>query len=250
MKRELKYKLLSIDKINNDHIKRMFILMQENYDYINQDNFNNDLLNKDYIGLLIDNKNIIQGFTTYLINPKKYFHKKYNILFSGDTVISEDFVGTQALAIGWCETVAFFIRKYPRKKLLWYLMSKGHRTYLYLPYFFKKYYPAIDKNINNNHYKEIINECSSHIFCENWNPKKGIVQFNDKVGQIKQQHIKKLYSKKNRYIDFFLEKNPGFSNGDELICMAEISSENLMRLPKLIFERSLRNQQHLDNYES
>ena len=80
MKRKLKYKLVTSLSINEIEIKRMYFLMQENYDYILFENFKKDLINKDYVGLLIDNNNTIQGFTTYALNPKNYSHKKYNIL--------------------------------------------------------------------------------------------------------------------------------------------------------------------------
>jgi|TARA_B110000116_G_scaffold935_1_gene838 hypothetical protein len=247
MERDLKYKLKPVNEIKENEILRMFILMEENYDFIDYKNFNTDLYNKDYIGLLIDNKDIIQGFTTYSINPKKYLHPEYNILFSGDTVISEHFVGSQELGRGWAKTVAFFMHRYPKKKLLWYLMSKGHRTYLYLPYFFKKYYPALEENNNDASLKKIIDECSIYLFSNHWDTKKGIVKFKNKVGQLKQKHIKKSLHKNNKYVDFFLRKNPGFSNGDELVCMTEISLDNLMRLPKLILARSLKAQKYLDD---
>jgi hydroxyacylglutathione hydrolase len=66
----------------------MYSLMQENYDFILLENFKKDLIKKDYIGLLIDNNMTIQGFTTYAFNPNNYTNKKYNILFSGDTLFN------------------------------------------------------------------------------------------------------------------------------------------------------------------
>lgn len=244
MEKILRYNLRKSITVNDKEIKRMFFLMQENYDYISLENFKKDLKNKDYIGVLNDNKNRIQGFTTYVINPKNYFNKHYNILFSGDTVISENFIGSQALTKGWAESVAYFIKKYPTKKLLWYLMSKGYRTYLYLPFFLQKYYPALDKNRNNLKLKKIINEFSNHLFPESWNEKTGIIKFKKKLGQIKLKHILKSSEKKNKHIEFFIEKNPGYINGDELVCMAEINIDNLMRFPKKILINSLSNNEN------
>ena len=113
MKQKLTYKLVKSNSINDRDINRMYSLMQENYDFILLENFKKDLIKKDYIGLLIDNNMTIQGFTTYAFNPNNYSNKKYNILFSGDTVISENFTGTQELTTGWGKTVGFFIKKYP-----------------------------------------------------------------------------------------------------------------------------------------
>lgn len=244
MKRELKYKLVTSLSINEIEIKRMYFLMQENYDYILFENFKKDLIKKDYVGLLIDNNNTIQGFTTYALNPKNYSHKKYNILFSGDTVIAEDFTGTQELTKGWGKTVGFFIKKYPQKKLLWYLMSKGYKTYLYLPFFFQKYYPALEKSRNDFRLKKIINEFSTLIYPDCWEEKLGIIKFKNKLGQVKEKHISKSIDKKNKHIDFFLEKNPGYIDGDELVCMAEVDIDNLFRFPKMMLINYLNSNEH------
>ena len=244
MKIKLKYKLATTKSINESEIKRMFSLMQENYDFILFENFKKDLIKKNYVGLLVDYNMTIQGFTTYAINPNNYFNKHYNILFSGDTVISENFTGTQELVKGWGKTVGFFIKKYPEKKLLWYLMSKGYKTYLYLPFFFKKYYPALDINRNDMKLKKIANEFSSLIYPDSWNKKLGVIKFNKRLGQIKAKHISKSNFKRNRHIDFFLKKNPGYVNGDELVCMAEVDIDNLLRFPKTGLVNSINSNEH------
>ena len=38
--------------------------------------------------------------------------------------------------------------------------------------------------------------------------------------------------KSNVHIDFFLRRNPGFENGDELTCMTELSIDNMKRFTK------------------
>ena len=240
MEKKLKYNLREIIAINHEDILRMYTLMQDNYDYVLLENFKKDLLQKDYVGVLTDINNIIQGFTTYAINPKNYSSNEFNIMFSGDTVISENYTGSQALTKGWVDTVAFFIKKYPNKKLLWFLMSKGYKTYLYLPFFFQKYYPALEKDRNDLRLIDIINNVSEILYPNNWNKLTGIIKFNKKIGQIKERHISKSVDKNNKHVDFFIQKNPGYTEGDELVCMAEVNINNLMRFPKLILERSLR----------
>ena len=65
MEKKLKYNLREIIAINHEDILRMYTLMQDNYDYVLLENFKKDLLQKDYVGVLTDINNIIQGFTTY-----------------------------------------------------------------------------------------------------------------------------------------------------------------------------------------
>ena len=70
--------------------------------------------------------------STFAVNPGGYQNKDYNILFSGDTIISGDFI--PKLVKSWCVLVAPLLHKYPNKTWMWYLLSKGHRTYMYLPF--------------------------------------------------------------------------------------------------------------------
>ena len=41
---------------------------------------------------------------------------------------------------------------------------------------------------------------------------------------------------KNKNIQFFLERNPDYKKGDELVCLAEISIENLTNLGKRVLK--------------
>ena len=48
--------------------------------------------------------------------------------------------------------------------------------------------------------------------------------------------MKKIYQLKNKNIQFFLRKNPNYQKGDELVCLAEISFDNLTNLGKRVLK--------------
>lgn len=230
---KLNYELLRITELDESVVERLFFLMSENYNCVNSHAFRSDLFNKQFIGILKDKDNQIQGFTTFAINPAGTGTADYNILFSGDTIISPDYWGTQELAKGWCKTVGGFIAGSPQKKLLWFLLSKGHRTYMYMPLFFEKYYPALDKN-NETDFFSIINKCSIALYNSSWKPEMGVVSFEESHGELKKIHADATFKKlkNNLHVQFFLEKNPNFYKGDELVCMAELSLDNFKRFTK------------------
>jgi len=245
MNKKLTYQLIKTKEISSEQFSRMFNLMHENYDYVTFDNFCNDLKHKTFAGLLFDEDSDIQGFTTFGINPKEYKHKDYNILFSGDTVVSSSYIGSQELGKGWCRTVGMLLSKYPDKKWMWYLMSKGYKTYLYLPFFFNKFYPS-PSIIEHKDYSLIIDECSTHFFGDDWKSNEGIVRFKDRLGQVKKEHAEKSFRKNNEYVDFFLRKNPGFVDGDEMVCMAELSLNNFKRYPRRIISKVIESSQDFE----
>lgn len=204
----------------------MFQLMQASYDFVESESFENDLADKDYVVLLKDENKQIQGFTSFAINPKGFFHREYNIVYSGDTVISPAFWGSQELVRAYCHLCGFLLGEYSNKELYWYLLSKGHRTYMYLPLFFKNYYPRI--NMADPVMRRVVNECSSYLFADSWQPSLGTIVFSDKRGQLKPKIAQATFEKKNKpLVNFFLQKNPDFSQGTELACLTRISMNNI-----------------------
>ena len=222
----LNYNLKYIHELDAALIERLFVLMDQNYNCVSFKAFTNDLANKQLIGLLKDETGEIQGFTTFAINPCNTGTAEYNILFSGDTIIAPAFWGTQELATGWCKTVGGLIAGSPQKKWYWFLLSKGHRTYMYLPLFFEKYYPAFDKNVEDDLFP-IVNSCADAMYGSSWKPQDGVIRFEESHGELKDEFSKT--TKKNKHIQFFLERNPHFYKGDELTCMADLSVDNFKR---------------------
>jgi hypothetical protein len=180
------------------------------------------------VGLLKDSENQIQGFTTFVINPKGCNASSYNIVFSGDTIIARDYWGTSELVRGTAYTFGRMLVSDPHKKLYWYLMSKGHRTYMYLPLFFNQFYPSCDSQRQGDLF-DIADRASRILYSDAWQPSRGIVTFKESHGQLKPELIEGAWQKKpNPHVQFFLEKNPHFDKGEELICITELHPDNAL----------------------
>jgi hypothetical protein len=130
--RQLEFILTDRSTLDEGAVKRMFELMEESYDHVSYPAFVNDLSFKQYVGILVDTQNIIQGFTTFGINPKGTGTKEYSIIFSGDTVIASGYWGTQEMMRGWGISVGKIVASEPHKKWYWFLLSK-RASHLYVP---------------------------------------------------------------------------------------------------------------------
>lgn len=224
----LQFQLVPLSLLDDKQIERMYFLMSEHYDCVARELFLQDLSNKQWVGLLKDNQNEIQGFTTFALNPKNCNTASYNIVFSGDTIITRDYWGTSELVRGTAYTFGQLLSMNPHKKLYWYLMSKGHRTYMYLPLFFRRFYPSFDPERHVDHF-DIVNHCSSVLYPNAWDASRGLVTFKEKHGQLKPELAQGAWEKKSHsYVQFFLEKNPDFEQGDELICITELDPNNAL----------------------
>lgn len=232
------YYLVSRENLGPEIIDLMFVLMAKNYDHMSRVSFEKDLAVKQYVGMIASEDDELVGFTTYAVNPKGSGTENYNIIFSGDTIIDPAHWGTQIIVKGWTMSVGWISKSDQLKKWYWYLMSKGHRTYLYLPLFFESYYPAPEPGPEQYLFKSIAHEVSNLLYGEYWKPEKGIIEFSDNQGSLKKELSDDSFKKsKSPNIAFFLEKNPGFEKGDELVCITEISADNFRRSVKNYFLR-------------
>lgn len=232
----LSYFLVRRPDLGEELISTMYALMEGNYDCVDRNTFKADLGHKQYVGMITDEAEELVGFTTYAVDPKGSGTNDYHILFSGDTIIDPAHWGTQILMKGWTMSVGYISSSDPGRKWYWYLMSKGHRTYLYLPLFFEKYYPSPQPSDQEDVLKQIADEASVKIYGSFWKPVKGIIEFPSNQGSLKKVLNDDSFKKsKSPNIAFFLEKNPGFEKGDELVCVTEICAENFRRSVKNYF---------------
>ncbi len=198
-----------------------------------------DLQEKDYVILLRDEAGKIQGFSTALLIQFTYSAIKRVAIFSGDTVIHHDHWGTQALSLSWCRFAGEIKATYPDRPLYWFLIVKGYRTYRYLPLFSKIYYP-------NRRYKTpietqlMIDYLASEKFGESYLPDKGIVKFPESRGHLHGQWADiPAHVQNHPDVRCFLERNPDYSTGNELVCFTELSVDNLRSYALRAFKEAM-----------
>jgi hypothetical protein len=218
---------------------RMHRLMETCYDHVSLDRFTRDLARKNWVLLLPDSSGVIQGFSTLALNPCGLEESDYDILYSGDTVIHPEHWGGQSLVRGFLDTAGAILSS-RRRPLFWYLLSKGHRTYMYLPLFFKRYFPAVEQSRHLAIGSSLAAFCSERLFPGNWQPDRGVIHFPERHGQVNAGLAEDTRSRAGHsQVDFFIRCNPRFDEGDELVCMAELSPENLRPRARLLMEEGM-----------
>jgi hypothetical protein len=240
MSRDLTCRRVMRESLGDGEIERMFELMQANYDRVDKKSFVSDLSWKDEVLVLLDTAETIQGFSTLALNPLGCGADEYDILYSGDTIINPSHWGNQELVRGFC-LAAGNIRAERGKRLYWYLLSKGYRTYLYLPLFTHDYYPCDRGSEDTPRLRSIADQCSRRLFGEAWNSDLGVLKFATSRGQLNSQLADDTHRRVgNRHVDFFLRSNPGFVAGDELVCVAELSPANTRRIAGRFFRQGMK----------
>ena len=75
------------------------------------------------------------------------------------------------------------------------------------------------------------------LYEERYVKEKGIIKNNGNNDNLKEDIIVLSEKKKeNEDIKYFVNKNPGYLYGDELVCLTEISEENLTKFGKRVIK--------------
>jgi len=95
--------------------------------------------------------------------------------------------------------------------------------------FFKKFYPNYREQTPEFE-KELIDYLAKKKFGKFYIKEKGIVKIHPPADRLKPELARIPEHKlKNPHVKFFLDRNPEYINGTELVCIAEIKKENLKK---------------------
>lgn len=217
----------------------MYSIFARHYDCVSVDRFLSDLAEKDCVLLLWDANGDICGFSTQRLLRAAVGGVPIRAVFSGDTIIDPAHWGEQELGRCWCRYVSCLYGEEPDVPLYWFLISKGYRTYLYLPIFFETFYPNY-QTPTPEFEQRVLDTLAMAKFPMHYQPGSGIIEFPQSQGQLK-PHLAEIPARRlrNPHVQFFLARNPAFASGGELACLAEISPSNMKLFAGRILQQML-----------
>jgi hypothetical protein len=205
------------------------------YDGTSESLFLSDLANKTEV-LLVYCDNALVGFTTVAFYERRWNNQPILVVFSGDTIVDQAHWRQQALAFAWIARMGSLQQEKPCCPVYWFLIVKGHRTYRYLPAFCNSFYPHW--SIDRSDLKPLADVLARERFGDAYNPATGVVEFAESKGHLKPHVACPTDRDKTKdAVRFFLEKNPDYIRGHELVCLSEIAPVNLKPLARRIYEK-------------
>jgi len=206
-------------------IKEMYALFDRYYKYTTFEHFLQDLENKNWIVILKNREKTIVGFSTLAFYSTELNGQIYGVVYSGDTIIEKSYWGTSELPRQWIKTVLEVGKDYP-SPMYWLLISSGYKTYRFLTIFFKEFYPHCGA-VTPAWAQELIEHLAMERFGQEYIKEEGVVRFSTNATPLI-EGIADLNSRrlKDEHIRFFLEKNPGHAQGDELVCLTLLHPDN------------------------
>jgi hypothetical protein len=223
----LRSESLGVGELTTRDRAAMFDVFSQHYDCVSWESFHRDLEEKDSVIVLRDDRGEIRGFSTQKLMHTVVDGVRVRAVFSGDTIVDRRCWGDQTLGKAWCRYVAALYEEEPGSRLFWFLISKGFRTYLYLPLFFHEFYPRWDAPTPRFE-QQVLNRLARMKFADQYCESSGLVIFPESQGQLKPEFAEVPSRRMSHpHVRFFLERNPTYKRGTELACLAEISPENM-----------------------
>lgn len=208
----------------------MFRLFEKYYENADRNAFQADLAEKHWVILLVDAEtDELCGFSTQMLLEVNVDGEPIHALFSGDTIISRDRWGDVALSRIWGRLALSLVDRYTPGSLYWFLISKGYKTYRFLPLFFHEFYPRHDLP-TPDWARRMIDAFAQRKFPHRYDAKAGIVRA-DRYKDRLRRGIADVTPERLRdpHVRFFEQANAGHAEGDELCCLATLSRENFTR---------------------
>lgn len=229
----LKSAIIKVSELTQNNIETMFNLMSEYYDNLKKENFISDLKEKEDIIILKDEFNELKGFSSIIILDLSVKGETVKLLFSGDTIIHHKYWGNTDVIKTWLEYAYKKLDSFS-EKFYWLLFSKGYKTYKYLPVFFYEFYPRIDTVIPEFE-QELLDTYGYTYYKNAYNKEQGIIELDPKKDYLKDWVAEIAENKLNdKNVAFFVQKNPDYKKGNELVCLARITRENLKKIGRKI----------------
>lgn len=216
----------------------MYEIFARHYDCVSPVQFQQDLSEKDCVLVLRNGEQAICGFSTQKVFRVSVGGKSVRAVFSGDTIVDQAYWGEQELGRCWCRYVSSVYWEQPDLPLYWFLISKGYRTYLYLPLFFEVFYPNYQA-ATPDFEQRVLDALGIAKFPHHYQSQNGLIEFPSSQGQLK-PHLAEIPPRRMRdpHVQFFLQRNPAYANGHELACVAEISPANMKLFAGRILARA------------
>ncbi len=219
-------RLVRREALTSPEREAMYVLLAASFEGGTRARFAADLAEKTWV-LLLEDETGLRGFSTLLLYESSPPGEEVStVVYSGDTIVDPGAWGSAALPRCWIAAVRRLRGEYPRGRLWWLLLTSGFRTYRFLPVFWKEFWPRWDAPTPKEAQARL-DFLAAEKLGGLYSKDQGIVRFPESqrlCGELSQVPEGRLA---DPHVTYFLEKNPGWREGDELACLTEIAAENL-----------------------
>jgi len=202
----------------------MFHLLASCFEGVDRATFAADLSEKSHVILLEDEAGVLRGFSTLMVYQSEIPGLDATVVYSGDTIVDRSWWGSPSLAVSWLAAARSLSQGYGAREVYWLLLTSGFRTYRFLPVFWRDFYPRHD---GTDLHRPLADALAAERFGDRYDAQRGVVRFCRPQRLVPELRDVPSGRTDDPHVAFFLARNPGHVDGDELVCVTNIGDHNL-----------------------
>lgn len=218
----------AVSELTASEIATMFGLLSLEFLGVSFHDFRRDLEEKEQV-MLLRKRGVheeIVGFSTIMTLDLPIPDRKVKAVFSGDTTVLPQYRSSTGFGV---EIGRYFLRtvtRYPHCEVYYVLITKGWRTYKILPFFFFEFSPAHDRNTPERD-EAVIRAFGAMKYPKEYHPESGLIIFTKETQRLVPGSIDAIPRESpDKHVRYFLERNPTYLSGTELVCVAPVRESN------------------------
>lgn len=220
-----------VGSLDRATIDAAFSLFDSLYAGTDRARFERDLHDKQLVILLRDaGDHVLRGFSTIHLREVAYGGRTARLVYSGDTAIHPAYWGQKCLQRAFASVLMREKLRHPTRPVLWFLISKGYKTYLLLVNHFPRSLPRGDRPAPAR-MQATLDAVAETRFGDAFDPVRGVVSYESPRERVRREVApidRPLL--RNSHVAFFVSRNPGYQRGDELACLAEVRAIDMVKL--------------------
>ena len=215
--------MIERERLGATQREAMWALMDRHFLAVDRSVFERDLDGKDYAVLLTDGGGL-RGFTTFALVATRFAGEDLSVVYSGDTIVDLGARGSFALAATWIDSIRRLRAAAGGRRMVWLLICSSPRTYRFLPLFFRDFHPRAG-TIPSPRQKRLIELLARRRYAGAFDAASGIVRLPNP--QPLRPELVPPGDGRDEHDRCFADCNPGYRQGDELVCFTELDDANL-----------------------
>ena len=204
----------------------MYALCARYFRGVTRDGFRADLDEKNWVLLMRESDGTLAGFSTLHLYDASFDGAPIRVAYSGDTIVEEHAWGRSVLSAAWIGAIRRLHGDDAEVPLWWLLLVSGFRTFRFLPTFWRRWIPH-PEGVTSEDERRLLGTLARQRLGESYDAERGIARLPHPM--VLRRALRTVPEERlvDPLIRFFLERNPGHVRGDELVCLTEISPDNL-----------------------
>jgi len=219
----LRVRPIPVAALRPAQVDRMWQLYADFYDHVDRPTFERDLKEKSLVFLGTDAiSGAIVGFSTALFFTQRHAGRTAGVYFSGDTIVHPRYWGQTALHRAVVGELLRWKLRHPTKRLYWYLICSGCRTYLTLVRNFPTHWPH-HARATPAWERGLLDAIGRRRYGAAWRVDRGVISFDGPQPVLKSA-VAPITPDMLAFpeIAFFVRANPGHLEGDELAMVGRV----------------------------